>query len=477
MVRKLILEQALAFLLGLFVFAVLIRGGNTRQVIICASAMALVCLALSAVIAWRSSTKVQLSLGSGLYVLAMLCLLASAVMALVPLPLDVWLSMSGRSAYEDVVATLRQEPFEVSSLQLSIDPIGTSFATLSLIVAFAVGLATLLLPASMLLKLLGTVVSLAVAEAALGILQLAFGTPSFMGYDVAVGGTRATGTFINKNHYATLLAMALPLLVFRATGQYSFFRQNGVPSSLSNVWWGTATALVLVALIASLSRAGGAAGFSVAVLATLLCIFRKQATTSQRLGPMIIAALALAMASGSSLKLFLDSLQGAAFAESADGRRVLFHLSLAGVKAFFPLGSGLGSYSIAFQRFQPEEVAGYVEHVHNDYVELLFEAGILGALALACFAMAAAAAGLRLWKTLDIRQQPLSPAIACWLGAAAFAIHAWFDFPAHIPGLIIVVSLLFGACMNESLLKSHDRSHRKPPTLDVSTVAGQIGTV
>ena len=407
-----------------------------------------------------------------MYVAAMSFIAISAALAQIPLQADFWLSLPGRAAYAGVITVLQQPPLDVASLPLSIDPLGTSFASLSLIVAFAVCLATMLLPSALLLKLLGVFVVIAVVQAVMGLLQLVFGTPSFMGYSISSVARGAAGTFINKNHFATLLAMALPLLIFRATGQFTFFRQHEAPTSLSNVWWGAATATVTAALVASLSRAGGAAGFSVALLAILLCVFRKQATTKQRLGLLVGGAVAFALVSGTSLKLLMDSLQRTAFAESAEGRLQLLRFSVVGLKAFFPLGAGLGSYAIAAQRFQPETVAGYVEHVHNDYVELIFETGILGIAALTCFAAAAVAAGLRLWKTLSSDQQPLSPAIACWLGAAAFAVHAWFDFPAHIPGLIIVVSLLFGASMNESLLKLHERMRRLPPRLPDVTISG-----
>lgn len=475
MIRKPSPEQALAFTLGLFLLTVFVRGGNSRQIVIFTTVAALICLALSALVAWKSARHRIFSLGGCLYVAAMSCIAISALLALIPLPPDFWLSLPGRAAYAEVVTVLQRQPLEVSSLSLSVDPLGTSLASLSLFVAFAMFLATILLRSSLLLKLLGTFAVIAIVQAAIGLLQLVFGTPSLMGYSMSTVARGATGTFVNKNHYATLLAMALPLLIFRATGQFTFFRQHEAPTSLSNVWWGAATAMVAAALVASLSRAGGAAGFSVAALAILLCVFKRQATTKQRIGLLIGGGVAFALVSGTSLKLLMDSLQGTAFLESAEGRLQLLRFSVVGLKAFFPLGAGLGSYSIAAQRFQPETVAGYVEHVHNDYVELIFETGILGVAALICFAAAAVAGGLRLWKTASSDQQPLSPAIACWLGAAAFAIHAWFDFPAHIPGLTIVVSLLFGASMNESLLKSHDRTRRLPPRLHDVTVseAGQ----
>ena len=474
MIRKASPEQALAFTLGLFLLTVFVRGGNSRQIVIFTTVAALICLALSALVAWKSDRVQLFRLGGGLYVAAMSFIAISAVLALIPLPPDFWLSLPGRAAYAGVVTVLQQPPLDVASLPLSIDPLGTSFASLSLIVAFAVWLAAMLLRSSLLLKLLGVFAVVAIVQAAIGLLQLVFGTPSFMGYSMSVVARGATGTFINKNHFATLLAMALPLLVFRATGQFTFFRQHEAPTSLSNIWWGAATAMVAATLVASLSRAGGAAGFSVAVLAILLCVFRKQATTKQRLGLLIGGGMAFALVSGTSLKLLMDSLQGTAFSESAEGRLQLLRFSVVGLNAFFPVGAGLGSYSIAAQRFQPETVAGYVEHVHNDYVELIFDTGIFGVAALICFAAAAMVTAIRLWKTLSSDQQPLSPAVACWLGAAAFAIHAWFDFPAHIPGLTIVVSLLFGASMNESLLKSHDRTRRLLPRLSDVTISGNV---
>ena len=415
--------------------------------------LALVCLALGGVVAWSTSRRLAITVGNAFYVGAMLGLLVIGLASLVPLSPETWLSLPGRAVYAEVVATLRQPPMNVSSLSLSFDPVGTSYATLSFLVALSVGIAAMLLPAPLLLSVLLLFVGIAVAQACLGLLQLAFGIPSVFTHEVAVGGNRATGTFVNKNHYATFLAMALPLLIFRTAGQFNFSQKAVTRTPLSSIWWGVVSAIVASALVASVSRAGGAAGFSVAVLAALTCGLRTQATTRQRFGLLGIAVLAFALASTSSLTLLLDSLKGATFTDSADGRKALVRLSLTGANAFFPVGSGLGSYPIAFQRFQTDGVTGFIEHVHNDYVELLFEAGLLGCVVLICLAIAAVAAGLRLWNS-QAENQPLSPAIACWLGALAFALHAWFDFPSHIPGLTIVVSLLFGASMNSAFVKS-----------------------
>ncbi|MEO7255631.1 MAG: hypothetical protein ABIZ64_15505, partial [Casimicrobium sp.] len=129
-----------------------------------------------------------------------------------------------------------------------------------------------------------------------------------------------------------------------------------------------------------------------------------------------------------------------------------------GIVEFFPLGAGLGSYAIAFQRFQTPSLLGFVEYAHNDYLQLLFELGALGLVVLLLLLIAAVLSSRTLWRS-RVRGERLSPALACYLGALAFAIHAWFDFPAHIPAIAILATLLFAASMNLALV---DVGRKKP---------------
>ena len=61
--------------------------------------------------------------------------------------------------------------------------------------------------------------------------------------------------------------------------------------------------------------------------------------------------------------------------------------------------------------------------------------------------------------------------MACILGALAFAIHAWFDFPAHIPAVAIIATLLFTASMNRELIAVAKRriSRRDLPPVALSS--------
>ena len=70
------------------------------------------------------------------------------------------------------------------------------------------------------------------------------------------------------------------------------------------------------------------------------------------------------------------------FAESdavADSRWSIAIATLEGIGAFFPLGAGMGTFPEAFRRFHPADIPLFVNHAHNDYLEWLFEGGLLAA--------------------------------------------------------------------------------------------------
>ena len=445
-------EKALALSLGLFLLLALFRGGNTDSAITMALVGTLIVLAFTMLLAFTAGgvTNAFCSPATLLLIAAFLTLLAMGVVALVPVSAQSWLTLPGRGAYRDLVALLGEPDLGLQQLPLSIDADGSRRALLVLAPCIAISIAAPLLPRRHLLRLLGAFVVLAAAEALLGLFQLGFRGASLLVLEYA-GHSRASGTFVNKNHYATLLAMALPLLIFRAAGQFSFFSHRHNASALSNVWWGVIAAFVAAALIASLSRAGVLAGGIVAVIAVALCPLREHLRSRRVLfAALALAALAVSLAAMTGLGPLIRSVTQGGLLDGASTRSVMNAHTWTGITTFFPLGAGLGSYAVAFQRFQTPTLLGFVEYAHNDYLQLLFETGLVGLAILVLFALSAIFTGRILWRGYDKRGQ-LSPAVACYLGALAFAIHAAFDFPSHIPALATIATLLFAIACRPSL--------------------------
>jgi len=447
-----VVEKALAILLGLFLLLTAFRGGNTELAIKAALAGSLLLLLGSAAAVLLADARDRRFGNDAIAFLGALTLLLLVGLAgLVPLGTDTWLALPGRELYAPIVKLLGAPEIALDSLPLSIDAASTERAVMVVCTCIAVTLATLMLKRSSLLALLGAIAILAIIEALIGFLQLGFrGAASAFVLEYA-GHARASGTFVNKNHYATLLAMALPVLVLRAAGNYSFFMHGDRDNPLANLWWGIGAALVGAALIASLSRAGVFAGALVSAIAVLLCLFRQEEISRRALAlGVVVLLLFLVLAAAAGLQGLLKSISSAALLEGASSRGLMNAQTWTGVVAFFPVGAGLGSYSIAFPRFQQRDLSGYVEYAHNDYLQLLFETGVVGVVVIALFAVAAFITASGLWRAIR-NEERLPGGTGCALGAAAFALHAWFDFPAHIPALAIVVTMLFAAALNPEL--------------------------
>lgn len=458
---QVVIEKALAFVLGLLVLVVAFRGGNMDRAMYAAALAGGVLLALVIalrVVNWRQRSPVSTA---ALYFWgALLLLVVDGLVFLLPLAPDTWLSQPGRRPYADLVALLRGADFGVDSLALSLDPASTKRALVALIPCLAIAVAAQYLSRRSLLQLLGVVAVVATVEAVVGLLQLGLRGALVLDY---AGHQRASGTFVNKNHFATLLAMSIPLLVLRTTGQFTFFAPAGKANDIARALWGAALAFVAAALMASMSRAGVVAGVVAGSLALLLAWQRKQLSSR----PVIVVGAFLALSAGvlvvyTGLGKVVTSMLGGAFSDGWSSRSQMAIHTWHGIVEMFPLGAGLGSYNIAFQRFQTEALAGYVEYAHNDYLQLLFETGVVGIAVLVLIGVAA-------WRSFFTARQGtypgarVAPAFACLLGALAFAIHAGFDFPAHIPGLAICVTLLFAAAMNPA---SAQVGVRRVPSMD-----------
>jgi O-antigen ligase len=182
------------------------------------------------------------------------------------------------------------------------------------------------------------------------------------------------------------------------------------------------------------------------VLIIAICVELARATrrgqTRRRVLSLGAAALFLLGAILISSDSFFAAFSDAAATGSFAARLSMYEATIAGTLALFPLGSGIGSYAVAFPAFQPPTLSGFVEHAHNDVLQLMFEAGLIGLVALALIVFAAYKA-FRNWQ-----RSTWNPTLGAYLlGSLGFALHANLDFPARIPALAVIATILFSfAC-------------------------------
>ena len=116
-------------------------------------------------------------------------------------------------------------------------------------------------------------------------------------------------------------------------------------------------------------------------------------------------------------------------------------------------GTGSGTYLYYGRQFRFLEVQNDPIHVHNDYLELLAEYGLVGAVLCGIFLvvhLVSGLAGLRkiVLEQVRIGMPHLSYDRALLIGAlsaiAALLLHSVVDFNMHIPANALLVALLFG---------------------------------
>lgn len=433
----------------LLVFAPLLSGGNRPQPLLL---LELAGIAGIAALAWQGFFRVSIgSLPAGLRwgVGLLVCV---PLLQLVPLPAGWWSELPGHGPYFRALE-FAGEGAAQAMRPLSIHPRATQYSWLVMLPCLAAFLLTLAQSRLEVKKLVVVFVAVGLCEAILGVLQLgaAAGSPLYLGN--TFGGGAATGTYINKNHFAALMAMALPMAValwfLEAMPAHRWHHGSLRPHPATSdrrvavrILLSVLVLFLLVALMFSLSRAGIGSGLLAFGLAAFALIW-KAATLPSRIAFGFAGLCALALATFIGLTPIVERIAPDQLALGYEGRLRIAAASVRAALDFLPFGSGLGTFADVFKRYQIEGMASFFDHAHNDYAELFLETGVAG---IAIVVLLGGAYVMR-WGQLASgwRRHSLGYLqVAAGLGMLAMLVHAFADFNFHIPANAIYFSFLAG---------------------------------
>lgn len=282
----------------------------------------------------------------------------------------------------------------------------------------------------------------------LGILQYISAPRELLWLRTAPGDAKPFGPFVNRNHFASLMAMALPFCLamisyydpFGGLGGHREGRQARVERFVLALGAGL---LCAVSIFLSRSR-GGVIALGIALAVFLFMVALKKGTgKAARMTPLIVmVVLAVGWFGwGHALDRFLGAWDAHGDIEGMRSR--IWSDTLAYIESFALAGSGFGSFGSVYPSFQSAWGGRAAVHAHNDYLELLSEGGLVSA-ALLAWAMVAA-----LWSALKRATEPRSTfstfAFAAAVSAIAGAlVHATLDFNLHIGANALYMVFLFG---------------------------------
>lgn len=315
---------------------------------------------------------------------------------------------------------------------ISYDPFSTQVTALhifALCIFFAVALVYLEC-ASRLKRMVTVITVFGFIYAFYAILQSVLSPGKIYGI-YAVPFTTPFGSFVNRHDFAAIIEMtvAVPLgMIF-----------TGAVSRDKRLLYGVAIALMGAALLLSGSR-GGLVAFVSEIILLVILTTRARGTKNilLRAG---LSFLLVAAAVGGAIFVGGDTslTRLTAVSSSPDftsNRAVIWAATIRMIANDLPFGSGLGAYAQALTPYDPLSGTQRVEQAHNDYLQILADAGVVGFVVGGLFLFWFIREGIRNTRTQNTFRRGI--AVGAFAGCFAILVHSAFDFVLHITAISVM---------------------------------------
>jgi O-antigen ligase len=227
------------------------------------------------------------------------------------------------------------------------------------------------------------------------------------------------GSYVNHNHYAGLMELLLPFPLVLAFG--------GSIHTAKRFLFGCAATLMAASVFLCQSRGGM---FAVVVETAFLAIFWMRQFSPKKSAAVFVA---FCLITALFLAWIAPQQVGSRMTNIHDPARWLIHRDSRSMFVAHPLlGSGFGTFPTAFPHYRTSYDGFFVNHAHDDYLELLLEMGLAGF-------------GVAIWflvvlyreergKIHAAKSSPVAlTSKAALAGCTGILAHSFMDFNLHIP--------------------------------------------
>lgn len=264
----------------------------------------------------------------------------------------------------------------------------------------------------------------------------------------------ATGTLVNRNHFAGFLEMSIPLALgySLSLSNWDDGKQKSLLKKLvssDNVYKQILliflAGIMLLALILSKSRMGSFSSFLSLIFFYISYVsFRRNKTQK---GWLLLFVIAIAILYGLWIGLYSVFERFLRIEAEAQGRLLVWKDMLSMIRDFPLFGTGFGTFSHAYRLYkQFMEKALVFSCAHNDYFQLLAETGVLGFLTLITALILFLLSSLKSLNRFSQEEDYFSFFLV--LGRlteiVSLLIHSLADFNLHIPSNALYFALLIG---------------------------------
>lgn len=377
---------------------------------------------------------------------------ALALVHLIPLPPVLWHALPGREIIAEIDALLG---LNNQWRPLTLDPQATRSALLALMTPCAVLALGIQLDVRQRETLLTFTLGLGALTAIWGLLQL-MGNPRGPLYLYSLTSYGApVGLFANRNHQAVFLTSLIPLMYCWAQiapGSWKDIRTaKGKRSAIA-----AGGMLLLVPMVLIVGSRAGLLTLVLSVCATTALAVVTSPAGRRRRGHHSSAPARIVPVAAGAIMVAGLALVTVALGRDRAVERLIGSDPIAGTRADllpitwrialenFPSGTGLGSFDDVYRMYEPDALLApeYMNHAHNDFLEVLMTGGLPGTLILILGSGFFAA---RVWAisrggAAGIRANPV--AVAALAALAILFIASLIDYPLRVPAMASYAVLL-----------------------------------
>lgn len=302
---------------------------------------------------------------------------------------------------------------------------------------------------------------LGVVMALVGIIQKPLYAGKIYGFWTPIMSGNPFGPFVNRNHFAGWMMMALPLTLGALCAGVDKGMQGVKPVWRERFLWfgtrnasqlimlGAAAAIMGLSLVLTMSRSGIAAfGLAVAMTGAFV-VFGVTSAARRTVGAVYLVALFALIIGWVGVDVIASRFEQTNW-EDYNDRRGPWQ-DARDIAAMFPLaGTGFGTYGVATSLYQKHDLEQHFEQAHNDYLQLAAEGGVLLTVPAAFLVLVIAS---HTWR----RFRENARSVASWwaragavTGLVALAFQEVVDFSLQMPGNAVLCAVLIGIALHRA---------------------------
>jgi O-antigen ligase len=401
-------------------------------------------------------------------------LVAIPLVQLVPLPPAVWTMLPNRQAVAEAFELVGAD---LPWMPISVSPEATWLSALSLIPPIAVFLGVQLLTYTERRLMSLVVLSIGLLSVFLGLLQVAQGSSSPLRFFAFTNTSEAVGFFANRNHFAALAYALILVAACWATDAIfkvrAFIKNNEYDTSTIAI--AVVSVAIIIVFLSAEAMARSRAGLALTIFALIGAFalawkeWRLVSRGAARLVAGAIAVTALFIADFTLYRIMER------FADDplANGRITFARNTLKAAVEYLPFGSGMGSFVQVYGMYErPGDTMAdtFVNHAHNDILEVSLEAGILGIALMAIFAVWVTKRSVDIWRssTLGRGNIDLRLARGATLIVVLLSFHSLVDYPLRTAAIMAVMAFACGLLVapvvedDKAASLRHENSGKRP---------------